>query len=87
VANAGWDRWTPVNAVAIGAHVLGAAGLLAANRDRVRDQAGVGTSSVVKTALTGLALGVTAYSRVQGAEASKAGDVPPRRCRQRVRHP
>ena len=23
VANAGWDRWTPVNAVAIGAHLLG----------------------------------------------------------------
>ncbi|MBA2388838.1 MAG: hypothetical protein H0V67_01170 [Geodermatophilaceae bacterium] len=75
VANAGWDRWTPVNAAAIGAHLLGAAGLLAANRDRVRNQQGVGASSVVKTALTGLAMGVTAYSRVQGAKVSQAGDV------------
>jgi len=76
VANAGWDRWTPVNAAAIGAHVIGAAGLLLANRDRVRNQEGVGTSSVVKTALTGLALGATAYSRIQGARVSDAGDVP-----------
>lgn len=75
VANAGWDRWTPVNAAAIGAHLLGAAGLLAANRDRVRDQQGVAGSSVVKTVLTGLAVGVTAYSRIQGAKVSKAGDV------------
>lgn len=75
VANAGWDRWTPVNAAAIGAHLVGAAGLLAANRDRVRDQQGVGGSSAVKTVLTGLALGVTAYSRIQGAKVSKAGDV------------
>ncbi len=75
VANAGWDRWTPVNAVAIGAHVVGAAGLLLANRDRVADQAGVKESSAVKTVLTGLALGVTAWSRVQGGKVSKAGDV------------
>ena len=75
VANAGWDRWTPVNAAAIGAHLIGAAGLLAANRDRVANQEGVGASSVVKTALTGLALGVTAYSRVVGAKVSQAGDV------------
>ena len=29
VANAGWDRWTPVNAAAIGAHVVGSLGQLA----------------------------------------------------------
>ncbi len=34
VANAGWARWTPVNAVAIGAHLIGGAGLLNANRAR-----------------------------------------------------
>lgn len=76
VANVGWERWTPVNAAAIGAHVLGAAGMLMANRDRVRNQQGVGASSAVKTALTGLALGVTAYSRIAGKKVSDAGDVP-----------
>lgn len=75
VANAGWDRWTPVNAAAIGAHLLGAAGLLLANRERVTAQAGVGASSAAKTALTAAALGLTAYSRVQGAKVSRAGDV------------
>jgi hypothetical protein len=29
VANAGWARWTPVNAVAIGAHLIGGAGYCA----------------------------------------------------------
>ena len=28
VANAGWDRWTPVNAAAIGAHLAGSVGQL-----------------------------------------------------------
>jgi hypothetical protein len=26
VANAAWDRWTPVNAAAIGAHLIGSVG-------------------------------------------------------------
>ncbi len=76
VASAGWNSWTPVNAAAIGAHLLGAAGMLMANRDRVRNQRGVGASSAVKTALTGVALGVTAYSRIAGKKVSDAGDVP-----------
>lgn len=76
VANAGWDRWTPVNAAAIGAHLVGAAGLLAANADRVAAQRGAGSSSAAKTAVTGLALAVTAYSRLAGRKVSKAGDVP-----------
>ena len=35
VANAGWDRWTPVNAAAIGAHLIGSVGQLRANKTRV----------------------------------------------------
>ena len=34
VASAGWARWVPVLAAAIGAHLVGATGLLLANRDR-----------------------------------------------------
>jgi hypothetical protein len=40
VANAGWDRWTPVNAAAIGAHVIGSVGQLRANKERVARQQG-----------------------------------------------
>jgi hypothetical protein len=76
VANAGWDAWTPVNAAAIGAHVVGAVGQLLGNRDRVAAQKGVAAMAVTKTVLTAAALGVTAYSRVLGRKVSERTDVP-----------
>lgn len=76
VANAGWDRWTPVNAAAIGVHLVGAAGLLGANLPRVKAQRGVAVMSLAKTALTAAALGATAYSRALGTKVSKHDDVP-----------
>ena len=76
VANAGWDRWTPVNAAAIGAHLVGSIGQLRGNADRMAGQQGVGTMALVKTGLTAAALGVTAWSRVLGSKVSAAGRVP-----------
>jgi hypothetical protein len=76
VANAGWARWTPINMTAIGAHLLGGAGLLMANKGRVATQSGVGASTAVKTALTGAALGATAYSRALGKKLEQADGVP-----------
>ena len=76
VANVGWDRWTPVNASAIGAHLIGASGLLLANRSRVAAQQGVGAMTIAKPVLTGAALGVTVYSRVLGRKVSARSDVP-----------
>jgi hypothetical protein len=76
VANAGWDRWTPVNATAIGMHLLGSLALLGGNKGRVGAQEGVATMSVLKTAVTAAALGATAYSRVLGTKVSKQTDVP-----------
>ena len=76
VANAGWDRWTPVNAAAIGAHLVGSVGQLAGNRDRIGAQQGVGTMAIVKTALTVAALGVTGWSRVLGRKVSEQSNVP-----------
>jgi hypothetical protein len=76
VANAGWDRWTPVNAAAIGAHLAGSVGQLRGNSTRLKAQQGVGTMSVLKTGLTAAALGVTAYSRVLGKKVSARRDVP-----------
>ena len=78
VANAGWDRWTPVNAAAIGAHLVGSVGQLRANRQRVANQEGVGGMSALKSALTAAALGVTAYSRALGRVVSDAGATPSR---------
>jgi hypothetical protein len=78
VANAGWDRWTPVNAAAIGAHLVGSVGQLVGNRGRVARQRGVAGTSLLKAVLTGAALGVTAYSRSLGQVVSGAGAVPAR---------
>lgn len=66
IASVGWAKWTPVNAVAIGAHLIGGTGLLAANAARVQNQQGVAASTLAKAALTGAALAATAYSRVLG---------------------
>lgn len=75
VASAGWARWAPVSAAAIGAHLVGGLGLLLANRGRVRGQSGVTANTAVKTALTLAAIGTTAYSGVLGAKLAKAGKV------------
>ena len=76
VANAGWARWTPFNALAIGAHLFGGAQLLKENKGRVATQDGVLANTNVKMALTAAALGATGYARVLGQKMMKAGDVP-----------
>ena len=76
VANAGWARWTPFNAVAIGAHLIGGAQLLKANKGRVATQQGVLANTNLKMALTAGALAATGYARVLGKKMQKAGDVP-----------
>jgi hypothetical protein len=60
VANAGWNRWTPVNLAGIAAHVAGGTVLLGANKGRVASQQGVAQATMVKTVLTGAALAATA---------------------------
>lgn len=76
VANVGWNRWTPVNAAAIGAHVVGSVGQLAGNSARIQTQKGVRSMVLAKTALTAIALGATAYSRTLGKKVSARTDVP-----------
>ena len=76
MANKGWDRWTPVNAAAIGLHLAGSVGQLAGNSGR-RGRAGRRRlDGLAKTALTAAALGATAYSRVLGRKVSSRTDVP-----------
>ena len=76
VANEGWDRWTPLNAAAIGAHLLGGAAILLANRKRIGGQKGVAGMTTVKTLMTGAALGTTAYSRILGRKVASQKDMP-----------
>jgi hypothetical protein len=75
-ASTGWARWRPVNAAAIGAHLVGAAGELVTESPRVIGQAGVGRMSAVKTGLTAAALAITGYSGLLGMKLEKAGGAP-----------
>ena len=76
VASAGWGRWVPVQAAAIGIHLIGGAGLLYTNRRRASIQSGTRANTLTKLGLTGAALAVTGYSRVLGKKVDQAGFVP-----------
>ncbi len=78
VAAAGWAKWAPASAAAIGAHLVGGAGLLLAHQDRVRDQARVTANTTLKCILTGVALATTAYSGVLGAKVARGDGQPTR---------
>lgn len=77
VANAGWQRWTPVNGAAIGAHLLGGAQLVRGNKGRLALQPQARWVNLTKAALTVAALGVTAYSRWQGQRVIDAASNAP----------
>ena len=62
LSSAGWGRWAPVNAVAIGLHAIGGAGLIATNKSRLAGQPGARANTLVKLVLTVGAAGLTAYS-------------------------
>ena len=76
VANTGWNRWTPINAAAIGAHLAGSVGELVGNRTRLIAQRGAGATALAKTGLTVAALAVTGYSRLLGRKVAKQESVP-----------
>jgi hypothetical protein len=76
IANAGWARWTPVNLAAIAAHLGGGIVLTKENKGRLAIQAGVGSTSALKAALTGAALVTTGWSRVLGQKVMNAGTPP-----------
>jgi hypothetical protein len=73
----GWMRWAPVGAAAIGAHLLGGAGILWSNKGRQFTQEGVGANTTVKTALTATAVGLSAYGAYLGAKVARASDHAP----------
>jgi hypothetical protein len=76
VANAGWARWTPVNAVGIAAYTVGGAVLTWANKGRLAAQSGVGSATMAKNAVSLAALAATGYSRVLGQRLMDHEKVP-----------
>ncbi|MFC5138120.1 hypothetical protein ACFPK1_07745 [Actinomycetospora rhizophila] len=72
VSSIGWAKWSPVNALAIGAHVVGGAGLLAENRKRAVAQKGHAGTVNAKLALTAAAIAASAYTRLVGKKVEDA---------------
>lgn len=66
LSGAGWNKWAPVNAAAVGVHLVGGTGILLANRKRAALQKGVTANTVAKLVVTGAALAATGYVRVLG---------------------
>jgi hypothetical protein len=75
ISSIGWDRWTPVNAAAIGAHLIGGAGMRMSERRPDDDEEGPPLKNL-KTCLTLAALGATGYSRWLGMKMEKAREAP-----------
>lgn len=71
LSSLGWGRWAPVNAVAIGAHLLGGARLVQVNKGRVVAQPGAGANTATKLVLTAAAAGLTAYAGAQGRKVAE----------------
>ncbi|AYN38636.1 hypothetical protein D9753_06575 [Streptomyces dangxiongensis] len=86
ISSSGWAKWTPVNAAAIGAHLFGGGGLLAANAHRVTTQQGVAASTTAKTIVTAAALAATAYARVLGKKTELAASPDPQDEEKAARH-
>jgi hypothetical protein len=74
ISSIGWDRWTPVNAAAIGAHLIGGVGMRMSERPAGGEEGP--PMKNVKTALGLVALGATAYSRWLGMKMEKAREAP-----------
>jgi hypothetical protein len=74
LSSIGWARWTPVNAAAIAAHLVGGAGLIVTNKARVSAQPGARANTAAKAGLTVAAAALTAYSRALGKKVEAHAD-------------
>jgi hypothetical protein len=66
LSSKGWARWAPVNAAAVGVHLVGGLGLIGANKARVASQPGARANTAAKTGLTLAAVALTTYSGLLG---------------------
>ncbi|MGB7449908.1 MAG: hypothetical protein WA892_12380 [Ornithinimicrobium sp.] len=71
LSSLGWQRWAPVNAAAIALHTAGGIGLIAGNRRRLENQDEAQSNTAVKSVLTVVALGLSAYSGALGKKISE----------------
>ena len=66
ISAVGWAKWSPVNTAAVGVHLVGAGGLLLANRKRALLQKGATGTAATKLGITAAAIGASVYARLLG---------------------
>lgn len=71
LAGIGWSKWQPYDLAAIGAHLVGGAGMLVTDSDRIATQPGARAVTVVKTGLTGVALALSVHNKRLGQRAGQ----------------
>ncbi|BDI21848.1 hypothetical protein L3i23_06240 [Herbiconiux sp. L3-i23] len=74
ISSAGWTKWAPAQFAAIGAHIVGSAGMLVGDAGRVTIQKETRGIVVLKTVLTLAAGGASLYSAVVGRKQSEHSD-------------
>ena len=76
VSRAGWQRWTPLEAVGILAVVAGDTVLIASRPQHLAAQHGYARNLAVKLAINGAAVAATAGTWLLGRRLDAAGEVP-----------
>jgi hypothetical protein len=76
VADAGWARWTPVNAAGIAAFIGGGLTLTWNNKGRLAAQHGVARASMTKNVVALVTLAATGYARLLGQRLMEYEKVP-----------
>lgn len=74
LSSEGWKRWSPVAAVAIGAHAVGGAGLIRSNSKRLTQHEGSRANTAVKLGITVAAAGLTAWSGALGRKVEEQSE-------------
>lgn len=74
LSSVGWAKWAPVQWAGIVAHGVGGIGLILGNKSRLGGQPSSRTNTVVKSVVTGAALGATVWSGLEGAVIAKHAD-------------
>jgi hypothetical protein len=74
ISSAGWGRWAPIQLAAIGAHAVGAVGMLVVDSGRVATQPGNKGPVSLKTLLTLAAATASLASAVVGARQATHSD-------------
>ena len=81
IESRGWTAWQPIQNAAIVTQLASGAALTVANRRRVLGQRGVAITSIVRTALLGVAISSTMLAARAGSQvardARETDDVPP----------